>query len=288
MYTSSSLTLRVLSVILIAALMPFGIAGCTQKPSSFFLRAKYEPIGKVLAYSLTSHRSGEKQDNGGPTQKVDSKVEADVVYTTQKILANGNTIVLEETRYFWDAPVGDSGQVKRSTREISIRQEVSPTGKIVAFTILGESSSSGDNYTRNFYDQAVPVFPEKAVTIGDTWTQSAAVRLPDGSQTSTSTSYRVKGTAVKMGYDCAIIEYKGNVILPITRDSSDTAALEGIDRIEMNGLIYFAYVAGISVNAEERRRLIVDRSFVSGGKSVHRKAQFEEVISYSLDSTGAL
>lgn len=255
---------------------------CSQPPQSFTLRADYAPVGKVQNYLLTSHRVGKEFRNDKLSREIDVKLEADVVYTTQKMLPNGNAEVLEENRWHWDEPPDSAGNVKRVTREYTYHHEIAPSGKVVTFRMLGESTPQWENYARQYYEQGIPVFPERPVMIDSGWTQKTTVTLQDGSTEEAVTTYRVKGTAYKLGHQCVVIEYQGNMVFPLFPDTADTTGLQGIDRVEAKGILYYGYDDGIAVSSDESRRITIDRSAVKEGQPVHVKADYEEVVGYTL------
>jgi len=90
----------------------------------------------------------------------------------------------------------------------------------------------------------MPVFPDEKISTGYTWTQKTPVDLPSGDTTTASMTYKIKGTTQKMGYNCAIIEYNGTVVLPLFRDPQDTTAFEMVDWIEMSGILYYGIDIG--------------------------------------------
>ncbi|NMC43134.1 MAG: hypothetical protein GYA46_04375 [candidate division Zixibacteria bacterium] len=255
---------------------------CSQPPQSFTLRANYAPVGKVQNYLLTSHRVGKEFRDGKLSREVDVKLEAEVSYTTQKMLPNGIAEVLEENRWHWDEPTDSAGNVKRVTREYTYHQEIAPSGKVVSFRMLGESTPQWENYARQYYEQGVPVFPDAPVMIDSGWTQKVTVTLPDGSTAEAATTYRIKGTAYKLGRQCVVIEYQGNMVFPLFPAEADTTRLQGIDRVEAKGILYYGYQDGIAVSSDESRRLSIDRTAIKEGRPIHVTAEYEEVIGYAL------
>lgn len=264
------------------------LLSCSQPPQSFVLRAKYEPVGKVQSYLLTSHRVGKEWRDDKLTREIDSKIEAEAVYTTQKMLPNGNAVVLEENRWHWDEPTDSSGNMKRVTKEYAYNHEIAPSGKVVSFRMIGESTPQWENYARQYYEQGVPVFPDTPVMIDSGWIQKVTVDLPDGSKAEAATTYRLKGTTYKLGYQCAVIEYQGNMVFPLFPDAADTTGLQGVDRVEAKGILYYGYEIGTAVSSDESRRMKVDRTVIKGGQKVHLTADFEEVVGYALTAIKTL
>jgi len=281
---TKSLTLLYPLICLAAGIITVGLTSCGNQPAKVLLRVKHDPVGKTIEYKLDSHRVGSYTVNGEKKDDFDTKIEAEIIYTTQKLLGNGYAMVLEKNIWHSDEPVNDSGKVKRVTKEYAYDLQVAPTGKVIDFAMEGEHSVAWENYARNFYEQGIPVFPAEAVPVGYKWTQTSLVVLQNKETVEAKTTYRIKGTATKMGYNCAIIEYKGNLILPILPDPSDTTGLEGLDNIEMNGILYFAIDAGMSVSSEERRRSVSKRKYNKDGTPYESLRDMEEVISYALSA----
>jgi hypothetical protein len=261
---------------------------CSNQPITFQLSHNREPVGKKVQYRLEAQRVGTIYKNDELDHEIDLQIEADIIYSTKDILPNGNAIVLEENRWSYDVPADDSGKVKRKTKEYTYSLHVAPNGKVLEFEMVGDNSPTWERYSRSFYEQGVPVFPDEEITIGYTWTQKATVTLPNNETAQAGTTYRVKGTAKKMGYDCAIIEYKGNLVLPIFPNPKDSISIQGVDMIEMSGILYFGYDVGMSVGSEESRRVVSERQYDTPSESYLRRSEVDEMVSYSLATSGSI
>jgi hypothetical protein len=271
----------------LTALIISGLS-CSSQPTTFKLRVKYDPVGTTAEYKMDSHRVGMVYKNDEMVEEFDVKVEGDILYTTQKVLPDGDCIVLEENVWSWDEPVDDSGQVKRITKDYAYKYRISPLGKMTDMKMLGKPSKQWEDYVISFVEQGMPIFPEEAISAGYKWSQTAMVELPDQNTFEAITDYTIKGTAQKNGYNCAIIEYKGNLAIPLFPEADDTLSAFGVDHIELNGILFFAIDAGFGINSEERRRVISERSFPDKktGEIIHRRHEFEATISSNLISLG--
>jgi len=286
MKSSPPLTLAVLFIFV--TVLVFGVFSCTEQPAKFRLMVKYGPVGKVLEYKLTSHRVGTAYRNGELAEDFDVSVEGDIIYTSQKMLDDGNFVVLEENVWNWDEPVDDSGQVKRVTRDYAYKYQVAPTGKMSDLKMLGKPSQQWEDYVASFVEQGMPVYPEEAISAGYQWSQAVSVTLPDSQIFESGITFTVKGTASKQGYHCAIIDYKGNLAVPLFPDPDDPASPYGVDWIEMNGIMYFAIDEGVGINSEERQRVVSERTALNKktGEVVVRRHEFEAVVSSNLVNMG--
>ncbi len=279
--TSPAITAVVFALLTLLVVI---FVSCSTAPTTFQLQVNYAPVGKIIKYTQESHRVGVVYKNEQKTRDIDLKVQGEITYTTQEMLPGGDAAILEENRWNWDEPAGDSGQVKRITKDYAYRMQISPSGKVTNLKMVDAPSSAWEEYIRLYCEQGMPVFPDQKISPGYSWTQSVSVTLVDSSSANAATTYRVKGVARKMGYDCAIIEYTGNLVLPIFLDPGDTLKVTGVDRIEMSGIMYFAIETGIAVNSEEKRRVISERSYTKEGQVNKQRGESEEVISYSLVS----
>lgn len=280
MKSTPPLIAAVMVTVLIIPVVTF--FSCSTTPTSFQLQVNYAPPGKIIKYTQESHRVGIAYKNQEKARDIDSKVQGEVTYTALEILPGGDAVIREVDRWSWDEPEGDSGQVKRMTKDYTYQMQISPNGKVTNFKMVEAPSTTWEEYLSRYLEQGMPVFPDQKVSPGYSWTQATAVALPDGSSANAATTYRVKGIARKMGYDCAIIEYTGNLALPIFLDPADTLQLTGVDRVEMSGIMYFAIDAGLSINSEEKRRVISERTYTKEKQLVNQRVESEEVISYSL------
>jgi len=165
------------------------------------------------------------------------------------------------------------------TREITFRVE--PNGRIVDFKHGKDIKPSSASYMKNYQEQGMPVFPSGEHAPGYSWTQQTTVVLPDETM-GASTTYEIKSLAREGGYDCAVIEYEGNLVIPIEINPDDSTHRKGIDRVKTSGIIYFAYKEGFVVLQRERWVLDGDREKIVEGKIEKTKIVSESDIDYTL------
>lgn len=259
-------------------------SSCTEQPKPFRLRVRYEPAGKIVRYKMETHRVGSVSSGDKLVREIDVKTEGDIYYITQEMLPDSTAAVREKYIWTWDERADDTSQLVRKTREFNYDLLVTPLGKVNDLKMVDAPHKGYEDYARAFSQQGVTIFPDEEVSVGYQWTQTTSVALPGGDIDTASTVYKIKGSARKMGYECAIIEYSGNLVLPIFRVPADTLKAQGVDWIEMTGILYFARDAGIAVSSEERRRVVSDREYLKNDELVYRKAELEEMISYYVVS----
>lgn len=272
-----------LCIFLLAAAVIAGLS-CSSEPQTILLRMKYGSPGSSASYKFSANEVGKVYTDTGAAREFDIKVEGDIVYNTQDTMPGGGAIILEKNRWSWDEPADDSGQVKRVTREYAYKVEMLANGKIVNLDMLDKPSQQSEDYVRNFAQQANPVFPDQKVAPGYSWMQTVPIQIVGGAIDTSKMTFKVKGLARKMGYECAVLEYSGNLVLPIFPNPDDTVAISGIDRIDISGITYFAIDEGILVTSDERRRTDRERKYISAKGEKNRRSEIESVMNFELAS----
>ena len=81
-----------------------------------------------------------------------------------------------------------------------------------------------------------------------------------------STTYTIKSFVRELGYDCAVIEYTGNLLIPIEPKKDDKTQRSGIDKIQTKGMIYFAYIEGLVIKQTEKWKTEGTRTQIIDGE----------------------
>lgn len=149
-----------------------------------------------------------------------------------------------------------------------------PNGKIVDFESQTPIDSTATAHFRSWYEQACPVFPDSAVGIGSTWANRNTVTV-DSQKLETSTSFTVRAFEQLRGYDCIVVDFSGNIILPVRVSKEDSLLLGGRDEIRVDGSFWFACKEGLFV--EQRQREIIE-----GHRDLRGKAK-NFVRTYKMD-----
>lgn len=131
-----------------------------------------------------------------------------------------------------------------------------PNGKTIDVEFPEPIDSAWADYIRESYKQGLPVFPDGEVFVGYSWTQTTKVLIDEESSLS-STTYTIKSFAREKGYDCVVIEYDGNMVIPIKPYPVEKSKekREGVDRMDMKGVMYFAYKEGVAVSFRENWKM---------------------------------
>ncbi len=159
--------------------------------------------------------------------------------------------------------------------------QVQPNGKVRDVKLSAGEDPTRIRYIRNYYEQGMPVFPAQEVAPGYSWTQTTKVILPEETMEATMT-YTVTSLVREAGYDCAIIECDGTMIIPIEPNPRDSVQISGLDRIKTTGLLYFAYREGMVVLQHERWVIDRNRRKTVSGETSEYKEEVELDIDYML------
>lgn len=256
-----------ISVVVIGAILYF--PSCSADTASITLRYGYDQfLGKTNSYRWEINRAGEIYINDAKVEDFDVLIICDYSETPKEIRADGSTVVDELTKWNYRATNHLTEEIKTDSDFFELAVAISPPGEIIDFSPIGGSTDSSTiRQYREFFRQRSLVFPEYPVKIGDSWTRTTEVMLIDGSFDTTQTIHTFKGFTQKNGYNCAIIESRGRMILPVFANDGDSTQLCGQDITEYNEIVYLAHKEGLIFSSQERGRVISERSHISTVKN---------------------
>jgi hypothetical protein len=185
-----------------------------------------------------------------------------------------------------EMPISQTGR-DESPRAWSIEYLIANNGKILEFFPEDSGSSAVIEAYRNYYEQASPVFPDEPVSENQSWGQTIKLIVKDEGPTSAETKYNVKAFVREAGYDCAVIEYTGNMIIPYRKIEPDGSIMIGLNRIGTKGVIYFGYVYGMIVKQEETYDIQMEGSRIVNGQKTKITASSKMTSSMILTDAGS-
>ncbi|MDH4156242.1 MAG: hypothetical protein OEW00_03070 [candidate division Zixibacteria bacterium] len=267
-------------ITLIAAMLTLA-SGCTQGDKKIKLTLKWEP-GMTLDYEQVTKRSFKAYRADSLVSEGFTTYSIKVAQEVKNVGSDGIADVIESSAWTIVRPgKEDSAVMDTSTYEREMILKIKPNGKIVDFSFAKEEETSSAAYVKNYYEQGIPVFPSVEMSPGKEWTQETRVVLPEESLEA-STTYRIKSLAREAGYDCALIEYEGNLVIPIVPDTKDSVWRAGIDRVSSTGIMYFAYKEGVVVLQRERWVIDGERRESKGADTVQTRIASEVDSEYVL------
>ncbi|UCD64958.1 MAG: hypothetical protein JSW34_05885 [Candidatus Zixiibacteriota bacterium] len=268
----------ILIVLIVGAIIN---SSCTQGTKTVTLRFKYEP-GTILYYEQLSKSHKKVMENDSVVREASHTYTVDIVMEVKGFTDDTTAEVFEKATWeFIEPNKEDTTKLDTTEKVQEILFKTLPNGKIVNFEFTEKEDPIRYQLLKNYYEQGLPVFPDGEKPVGYNWTQSTRVLLP-GETMEASTTYQIKSLVRESGYDCAVIEYTGNLILPILPNPKDSLQKSGIERIQSNGLLYFAYKEGLVVLQKENWSIEGDMQRIKGDKKEPFKILSEYDVTYAL------
>jgi hypothetical protein len=241
------------------------LSGCGEQTKEVRLVFKF-PADKIYHYTYDSKNSSVVYENDKQTL---SNEQSNRVAYSQEVLEPVDSVT-SKLRFAY-SQTGDDGKTQD---DWSTECTMANDGKIIDFSPDIDISDDSFEYYRRLFEQTAPIYPHELVPEGYSWTNSYKVLLADG-MTEATTTYKIKAFAREAGYDCAIIEYNGTIIIPLGDDpmGDGSVKISGNDRINVDGVTYFSYTEGILIRQEENSHLTRSGTQSKSGKTTAFKIE---------------
>jgi len=238
--------LKTLTTALMFGLVCLLFTGCVQGDKKVTLRLKYQP-GMKLVYDQTSKSSTQVTAGDSLIEESSHAYDVDIVFHIISLAEDSTAEVLDTSTWSYEvASKEDSTKMTTVDRSRISTLFVQPNGRYTDLVLSPDEKLSTVTWLKSYFEQGMPVFPDGELTPGYSWTQSTKVLLPEETMDA-STTYRIKALAREAGYDCAVIEYDGNMVIPVVETEVDSCTRSGYDEIRISGVTYFAYKEGIVI-----------------------------------------
>jgi hypothetical protein len=242
------------------------LGSCDQGGKRVTIRYKFQPDMKMLYKQITRGMIMIRDvDQDKLTHSESAETTMNIEYFVRRLLDDSTAEIIDSktTTSRWtnrlDSTGTDSVETKTKTSPQVVKY-IKPNGRLVDMEYASDTAHGSLDYSKEYYKQGFPVFPDGPVGQGHSWTQSTTVVLPDGPMEA-QTTYIIKSFARERGYDCVIIEYDGVSIIPLPEyEKEDYLLIAGVDNIRSKGHMYFAYKEGIVVMLKERWLMDSDRT----------------------------
>lgn len=268
------------AAVALVALVAFG-CGDEGGRRDVRLRFHYDP-GDTLAYEY--HTSGtatvpDSAEAGATTERpYERRLRIDEIATD---VTPGGDYVLELV--YRAAP--DSAPGSGAAELIRLSLEITPQGKVVDVSGVETSRPRlGGIDFQSYFEQSQPVFPERPLTVGDSWTQEVKVVSSGSEPVTTSSTYVLDSLAVVDGRPTAVIDYDGDIYLPATFSAADSAGgrpdsarvVSAEERIRVRGRIWFDHERGVVRRIENRAEATFVKVRLQAGRPVRREMRIRE------------
>jgi hypothetical protein len=169
---------------------------------------------------------------------------------------------------------------------VQLTVEITPQGRILS--IGGVETARplfGEIDFQSYFEQSQPVFPDRVLKVGDSWTQEVKVVSPRSEPVVTSSTYVLERVTEEEGEPVAVIAFDGDIYLPFPyrpEGADSTAETTAEERIRMKGAMYFALETGRVRRAETEADATLTRIEIENGEPVRREIHFRESSRYTL------
>jgi len=175
----------------------------------------------------------------------------------------------------------DTATVGAPVAPITIHLEMTPQGKIQ--DVSGVETARplfGDIDFQSYFEQAQPVFPDRPLKVGDSWTQEVKVVAANSEPVVTTSTYVLKALTEENGEPVAIIAFDGEIYLPIGHGASSGPPTDAPqlaeERIRVQGTLTFAHERGVVRRVETTSRATVTKLVVEEGATIRRDLHIQE------------
>ena len=271
----------VLACLVLGALIAVYPLGCVQQKKSVRLRFTFTPR-TIIVHTMEQKRHWRVVEQDSVTATGLTTVSVTMQEEIRRVLEDSTAEILHTNTWTFAEPsMEDSTKLDTVDGSRSYISYVKPNGRLVDVEFPDTVKKSEIEYLRSLYEQAATVLPDGLVEQGKKWSHSKTVMLGD-KQVNATTEYELESFFRKDRYDCAVVGYKGNIIIPIVPDPADSTLREGVDKIDFEGQMYFAYAEGVIVSATERWMVDSYRKALKDGKEKEHRYLTESEIEFWL------
>lgn len=268
------------------AVLGLVILACGERgaPSEVRLRLQYEE-GDTLVYRYhtegTVNVPDTTQDSGRashPYERVMTVEEA-----VQDVRPSGNYLLA----WTFHVPPAEAtpDTAAPAPEPVRLTVEITPQGRILS--IGGVETARplfGEIDFQSYFEQSQPVFPERALKPGDSWTQEVKVLAPASEPVVTTSTYVLERVVDEEGGPVAVIAFDGDIYLPFpaTGEGEGATPLSAEERIRVNGELFFDLERGRVIRVVTDADATLTKIESVGGEPTRREAQIRETSRYEL------
>jgi len=274
--------------VLALALAPIAACSGGGAPSEVRLRLEYAE-GDTLVYRYFTEGTVSVPDTSQPSGRASHPYERNmtVVEAVQDVTASGNYVLAWNFHVPLEDAPSDSGR-PAPPQQVQLTVEITPQGRILS--IGGVETARplfGEIDFQSYFEQSQPVFPDRALKVGDSWTQEVKVLSPSSEPVVTTSTYVLERVVEEEGGPLAVIAFDGDIYLPFPYRpaGTDSAAAEmtSEERIRVNGEMFFALEAGRVLRVVTNADATLTKVEIEDGRPVRREAQIRETSRYELE-----
>ena len=265
------------------------VAACGDRgvPSEVRLRLEYEE-GDTLRYDYHTEGTVTMPDSSDPSGRTTHPYQRNFVVeeVVRDVTPSGNYALLWMFHLRADSTGEEAEAALPESVQLSV--EITPQGRILS--IGGVETARplfGEIDFQSYFEQSQPVFPERPLRVGDSWTQEVRVMSPRSEPVTTSSTYVLEEVVEEDGDPIAVIAFDGDIYLPFPyrpagADSSATTTAE--ERIRVKGEMSFELETGHVRRVESEADATLTRVEIVDGQPVRREIKIRETSRNELRS----
>lgn len=239
-----------------------GVAGafsCADRedvPAEVRLRLHYE-VGETLSYRYHVQGTVTRPDTAAGTQAQESYERTLAVDEVATAVTPRGNYLLAWTYRLPPKPAAEGE--RRMPDEFALEVEITPQGKIIDVGDLRAARQAFGNLDfKTYLDQTQPVFPERPLKVGDSWTQEVRVLSPQAEPVVTRSTYVLEGLDDRT----AVMAFDGDVYLPSVYQADSVAGTPPQtteERIRLRGKLRFDHRRGVVRGVETTAQATVTK-----------------------------
>lgn len=270
----------ILQLVLLSTAIAAAACGNGREEQRVRLRLRYD-VGDTLHYDYAATGTVVGPDSAPSTDTVtesyERKMRVDEVATD--VTPRGHYLLAWTYHVPPDTEHAGKPEAGMPT-EFTVNVEITPQGRIVDVRNVETAKPLfGDLDFRTYLEQTQPVFPDRPLKVGDSWTQEVKVLSPAAEPVVTSSTYVLEGLRQEDSEPTAVIAFDGDVYLPVVYEPDDVAN-EGLrsveERIGVRGRMFFAHERGVVRRVESTAQATLTKVSFRDGRAVRHELQINQ------------
>lgn len=262
--------------------------GCGREgpPSSVHLRLEYAE-GDTLLYRYHTEGSVTIPDSAQPSGRLAHPYVRNMTVeeAVRDVTARGNYLLA----WTFHLPEDSTGTatMEELPGTVQLTVEITPQGRVLS--VGGVETARplfGEIDFQSYFEQSQPVFPERELKPGDSWTQEVKVLSPRSEPVVTSSTYVLERIGEEGDEPVAIIAFDGDIYLPFpyrpAGADSSAAPTTAEERIRVKGEMAFAIDRGRVLRVVTDADATLSRVVLEAGDQVRQEMQIQETSRYEL------
>ena len=264
------------------------VSACGERgvPSEVRLRLEYEE-GDTLLYEYHTTGTVTMPDTSDPSGRKSHPYQRNLMVeeAVRDVTPSGNYVLVWTFHLRPDTLAGQKSEDLPDGVQLTV--QITPQGRVLS--VGGVETARplfGEIDFQSYFEQSQPVFPERPLKVGDSWTQEVRVVSPSSEPVTTSSTYVLERVVEEGGEPVAVIAFEGDIYLPFLSRPAEadsvaaTATTE--ERIRVNGEMYFGLESGKVRRAESEADATLTKVEIVEGDPVRREVQIRESTRYEV------